>query len=208
MRTRIFTLIFSLALAIFSLHAYAKEINLYDQPKPDAKIIGKVDLAIGIVPVFTPKEGGWMKVGDPRNGNVGWVKTTDLGSGTDTSAITFTQKVIHDGNTPYTYQFIQYGQPQKLTAEQIKEMAQKMQTQQKAVQQSVQKAIQNMIKDMDVLYRHQLEVINEMGGFPVVVPVVVTPQQTKPAPSQTAPAVQQQNSPSKSEPLSTPAAKP
>lgn len=32
MRTRIFTLIFSLALAIFSLHAYAKEINLYDQP--------------------------------------------------------------------------------------------------------------------------------------------------------------------------------
>lgn len=66
-----------------------------------------------------------MKVGDPRNGNVGWVKTTDLGSGTDTSAITFTQKVIHDGNTPYTYQFIQYGQPQKLTAEQIKEMAQR-----------------------------------------------------------------------------------
>lgn len=35
--------------------AFAAEISLYDQPAAGAKIVGSVDMAAGITPIFTPK---------------------------------------------------------------------------------------------------------------------------------------------------------
>lgn len=69
----------SVALSLLSSSiAYAVTLNLYDQPKTDAKVVGKIDTESGFVPIFTPKPGDWMKVGDPKNGNVGWIQTKQL----------------------------------------------------------------------------------------------------------------------------------
>ncbi len=56
---------------------HAKTIDLYDKPK-DGKIISKLDSESGVIKIFIPKDGTWIKVADPRDGNVGWIKSADL----------------------------------------------------------------------------------------------------------------------------------
>jgi hypothetical protein len=153
-----------LLLFLFASLTYAKEVNLYDQPKADAKVVATVDLAAGIIPIFTPKNSDWIKVADPKNGNVGWMKSSDMNNGSvSQSTVTITQS---DGKNPATYQVIQLGQPQTLTPEQ-QAMAKKIQAQQEAIYQSLQKSMQNMI--------------NAFKDFPVLMPVIVSPKDsTKP----------------------------
>lgn len=167
--------------------ALAKDINLYEQPQDKAKVVGTVDLTTGIIPIFTPEKGDWMKVGDPRNGNVGWVKSSELNNGGN-ATFTFTQKIMNDGKGPQTYQVIQYGKPQKISGEQVQSMIQKMQTRQQAVQQDMQNAIQNMVKDMNTLYQ---QTWGSMGGMPVIMPIVIMPPANSSKPATAEPAKKQ-----------------
>jgi len=100
--------IIMIAMIYFPVTCFSKEISLYDQPKTDAKIVGHVDLAAGFIPIYTLKEGGWEKIADPRNGNVGWVKSTELNNeNSSQSSFTFTQSYINDNNkSPMTYRII------------------------------------------------------------------------------------------------------
>lgn len=167
------TLGFSFAALILSTFSQAKEITMYDQPKADAKVVGAADLSSGIVPIFTPKSGDWVKIADPRNGNVGWVKSSEL---TSAGSFTFTQRFINNGKGPQTYQIIQYGQPQKnMTTEEVQNMVQKMQTQQNTAQESMQKAVQDMMKNMGAMYQQQWETMQK-AGVPIIMPIVIMPQ--------------------------------
>lgn len=169
-----------LVAALFSLPMtiYAKAINLYDQPKPDAKVTETIDLSAGIIPIYTPKRSAWIKIADPKNGNVGWVKLSDLNSvSASQSVFTFTQS---EGNKiPATYQIIQYGQPTKWTSEQTQGFVKKMQAEQQAMQQS----IQNMMRDMDRLFYNDWQFMHH-ESFPFFVPVVVMPVQKTPPSAQ------------------------
>ncbi len=151
--------IFSIILAtLLSINlAIAKNINLYSDPKSDAKIVGTVDSEIGIIPIFTPK-GDWIKVADPRNGNVGWIKSTDL-EGSGTTSFTFTQKSTGNAK-PQTYQIIQFGGPEKLTPEQTKAMMKQMELRQEMVQKNIQQLMENMFPAGSF-------------NFPVIVPVMI-----------------------------------
>ena len=145
---------------------FAKSINLYEEPKSDSKIVGTIDPSAGIVPIFTPKQGDWVKVGNPNNGNVGWVKSNDLAqSGKTSNGFSFTQKIESTGNEPGTY-VIKLGIPTTLTKEQMDALYKQIQTQQAVIQQNVQKIIQEIFNN------------NQTGstvGFPIVMPVVVVP---------------------------------
>lgn len=161
---------------VFSLHcaAYAAEINLYDQPRADAKAIGKVDPAVGIIPIFSSQDKMWMKVGDPRNGNVGWVKSADLSAknGVNTS-FTFTQKVVNDGRT-VSSPILQVGPAPKLTPEQA-ELMRKLDVQRKAIQQSVQQNIQSIVNDLSQYYDAQMKLWNQEMAVPPVSPSAPAP---------------------------------
>jgi len=184
---------------ITSMTVFAKEINLYDQPKSDAKAVGTIDLSAGIIPIYTQKEGGWVKIADPKNGNVGWVKSSDLNSAsTSQSIFTFTQSI--DNKTPTTYRIIQFGQPTNLTPEQTKTLVKQMQTE----QQEMQKSMQNMMRDMDQLFYNDWHFMHH-EAFPFFVPVMIMPvqkitqspqvsKQVTPPPAATA---QQNNAPNK-----------
>lgn len=184
----IFLLVCSL---IISSTVFAKEINLYDQPQDGAKAIGKVDLIVGVIPIFTSKDEKWMKVGDPRNGNVGWIKSNDVSDGGDAS-ISYTQRVINTGKGPTTYQLMQFGKPDNMTPEQSKAMMEQMQKQQE-LQKNVEKTIQSIVENVNTLYQQQKAT---SGNAPMVMPIVILPGQ-KPAPAAkqpttSAPAVEQQ----------------
>ncbi len=135
------------AIAIFFLLSsisFAKTINLYEEPKADSKLVGTVDPSTGIIPIYTPKEGTWVKVGNPKNGNVGWVKSSDLAdAGASSSGFSFSQQVEKSGNGPETYVF-KLGIPTALTKEQSDALYKQIQAQQAAIQQSVQKIIKDM----------------------------------------------------------------
>ena len=126
---KLITLFLTFTALAFTSMAYAKDVTMYDQPKADAKIVGAADLSTGIIPIFTPKSGDWVKIADPRNGNVGWVKSSEL---TNSGSFSFTQRIINNnGKGPQTYQIIQYGKPpQNMSNEQVQNMVQKLQTQQ------------------------------------------------------------------------------
>lgn len=145
--------------------SFAKTINLYDQPDVKGKIIGSVDLSAGIIPILTPK-GDWIKAADPRNGNVGWIKSNELNTG-NSQIVSFTQRIINKGNIPQTYQIIQFGdQKQQLNQEQIQKIVKRMQMQHQTIQLSMHKAMQEMMRSMDDLFDTQL---------PIMMPVVIMP---------------------------------
>jgi hypothetical protein len=158
---------------LFPASLFAKEINLYDQPKSDAKAIATIDLSAGIIPIFTPKAGGWTKVADPRNGNVGWVKSSDLASaGSMQSTFTFAQTIVNDNKAPTAYRIVQLGEPKQLTPEQSQALLKQMQMQHEAIQ----KSMQDMMRDMDKLFLDGHHFFSE-AHVPLLMPIFVVPAQ-------------------------------
>ncbi len=130
---------------VTSFSAFAKNINLYDQPKSNAKIIGQIDPAAGIVPIFTPKDNtAWVKVGDPLNGNVGWIKSEELSHAG--SSFSFTQSIVTKGGKPQHYQIIQVGNP-KVDPKQSQAIIKKIEAEQLAIQKNMQLMMEDMFKN-------------------------------------------------------------
>jgi hypothetical protein len=148
----------SLLISLSLSNAFARPITLYDAPKAGAKSVGTIDSSKPLVPIFTSKDGDWMKVGNPDNGNVGWVKASEL-SASSGSGFSFTQQTVDTSSGPKTT--IQFGVPQPMTPDQIKEM----QKRQMLLQQSIQK----MTEDMQNAYS------NLPPGVPVFMPVIMVP---------------------------------
>lgn len=157
----------------FPLAVFAKTINLYEQPKTDSKVVSTIDLSTGIIPIYSPKEGKWVKVADPKNGNVGWIQSSEL-SGAGSSSFSFTQSISNDNKAPVTYKLIQLGDPKNLNSEQ----AQAVMKQVKAQQEAIQKSIQKMMQEMDQQFHFMRD--------PFIMPIMVVPvetQDTKPQPN-------------------------
>ncbi|MHB1221068.1 MAG: hypothetical protein ACYC0J_03650 [Gammaproteobacteria bacterium] len=174
-----------LAVLLFSLAcstSFAADINLYDQPKTDAKAIAKIDPAIGIIPIFSSKDGVWLKVGDPRNGNVGWIKNADLSSQNGiNSSYTFSQKIVNDGKT-VTSPTLQVGPSPTLTPEQAAIMR-RFELQKQVIQRSMQENIRGIVNDLSRYYDEQVKVWNseQAGVQPVPAMPVAPPAQVVPA---------------------------
>lgn len=141
--------------------AFAKNLNLYDQPKSDAKIIGTINTDTGMIPIFSPKDGLWVKIADPNNGNVGWIRSSELKE--VTGGYTFSQQYINTGTSPHGYRIIQFGQPTSMTPEQSQMMLKKMQQRQETLQKDMQLMIQDMFKNVDT-------------SFPMIVPIIMVPE--------------------------------
>src|SRR5262245_8699911 len=124
-----------MTLAVFAIASsvMAKTITLYEQPKAESKTIGSIDTTKGVVSIFTSKDGQWVKIGDPLNGNTGWVKSSDLGSG----QFTFNMMKFDNGNQ--SYQVIQYGNGKPLTTAEMEAASKKMQLHEEAIQKDMRR---------------------------------------------------------------------
>lgn len=147
----------------------AKTLTLYDQPQADAKSVGTIDSEAGIIPIFTPKNSEWVKVADPRNGNVGWIKSSDL-TVKGSTGFSFSQKMISTGTGPNSY-IIQFGAPKMLTPEQSQAFFKQMEEQTQSIQRDTQKMMQDMFKNIDQIKMQ----------YPVIMPVIVMPSEELPA---------------------------
>jgi len=154
--TSITAFMLSAAIITYPIISQAKQISLYDQPSQNAKVIGTADLSAGIIPIYTPPNGSeWIKIADPRNGNVGWAKASDIKS------------------TPSTNQIIQVVDKPKTNDEISKEYINKI----SAEQQEIQKSLQNMFKDVNDLLHHEWKWWGSQNIFP---PSNVQPNNAQP----------------------------
>ncbi len=153
-----------LALSVIALmlgassNAMAKSINLYDQPKADSKVIYTIDSSAGVITIFTPKEGGWVKVADPRNGNVGWVKSADL------QGVGVNMNIMQSGDGTKGYQMMMLGGA-GMTPEQIATMKKQMELRQQAIQNDMNKMVTDIYNNM-----HQYWM-----NVPMILPVIIVP---------------------------------
>lgn len=161
----------------FSSFSYANEINLYAEPKADAKVTSTLDLAAGVIPIFTPKTGDWIKVADPRNGNVGWIKSNELNKASSKTTITYTERIINQGRQgSNSYQIIEWGTPHRsLSSPNAHVLAKKMEAEHRELIAASQKWMNEMVNEMNAFYQHHHYVMGHF--FPLIMPIVVmTPQ--------------------------------
>lgn len=141
-----------------SSHTFAKSLSLYEEPKKDAKIVSTVDPDKGIVPIFSPKNSEWTKIADPSNGNVGWVKSSDINN------MRTTFHVTSSGDGSQSYQIIQYGNMKPYSEEELKKIRER--------NEAMQKDMQKMVDHMFAEFHHP------WMNFPMILPVVVIPEKT------------------------------
>lgn len=139
--------------------SYAKPINLYDEPKADGKVIGTLDSQAGAITIFTPKDGGWVKVADPRDGKVGWIKSSEFGN------TNFSFQVITSGDGAKGYRVYQYGGTEAYSPQKMDEEMKKMQLRQQAIQRNMQHLMQDMFADF-------------YYPTPIFVPVIIVPEKS------------------------------
>jgi uncharacterized protein YgiM (DUF1202 family) len=91
-----------IALLLSTGTIFAKTINLYSEPKTNSKVIGSVNLEKGVTLVYTPKNSDWVKVANPANGDVGWIKSAELSNNS------YTMHIINSDNNSHGYKFYQF----------------------------------------------------------------------------------------------------
>jgi hypothetical protein len=150
---------------------FAKNINLYDAPQDNAKLTGTADLSAGIIPIYTPPNSTWVKIADPRNGNTGWVRSSEL-TDKNGKAITFSQQ-ISDNNNGSTTQSMQMNVgSQPLTPAQQAQLQQQL----KLKQQEAAQAFMTLMEETKKAYQQTLDVLQ--AGLPAAMPG--KPQPTQP----------------------------
>lgn len=165
MKSLLFSSLFISLAALVSSNVFAKTINLYDQPNSTAKMIGTIDSEKGLIPIFTPKDGQWIKIANPLDGTVGWAKTSDLKID-NKNGYTISEQVINQGNGPQSF-IIKFGEAKPLTDAQKAELTKKMQERQQLFQKTMQHVLQDFSTQFNDISTH----------FPVIMPVVLVPEQ-------------------------------
>lgn len=146
----------------------AKSINIYAEPNEKSKLVETMNADNGVITIFQPKNSIWIKVADPQNGNVGWMKASDL-----TNA-QFNLKIIQSNTSPHHYQVIQYGNVPPENNQSIAMTIEQMEKRQQMLQKEMQQNMQNMFKLMH----------DQWAQFPIIVPVVKI-EEKKPQPTTT-----------------------
>ncbi|MDX1900646.1 MAG: SH3 domain-containing protein [Gammaproteobacteria bacterium] len=167
--------LFSVTLGLISgfsmLNALAANVDLYDQPDVHSKVIGKIDTDKGFVPIFSSKSNDWVKVGDPMNGNTGWVKSADLAKAANSpQGYSISQTMVNNGQYPQWV--VRFSTPKTMTSEQTEAFWKKFQAQQMALQQDMQKMMNDFYTNVDNAH---------WNNFPMIMPVVMVPVQNAPA---------------------------
>lgn len=136
--------------------ANAKTINLYSEAKEGSKVTGTLNTEAGVTIVYSPKNSEWIKVANPANGDVGWVKSSDLGGNG------YSVQFVTTGNGPHGYSFYQFGSSANQPSRQQIEMEMKQFERQQRI---MQQHMQNMFNDMFTMF-----------SSPIFVPVVLVPE--------------------------------
>lgn len=162
-----------LAGSILTTITYAATINIYEKSDPNSKIVTSVKTGDQLIPIFYTEKKDWIKVANPKNGEVGWVKADQLKGPTIVTQIngTTVQQQIINGKEkkPIMYGIIQYGgstEDAEKFAKAAGEQYKKMKSAMEKMQIEMQKTFQEMSQNVDKV----------LSNLPIFQPVVVVPK--------------------------------
>jgi uncharacterized protein YraI len=155
---RLLSYIFVVAMLFASATAFAKTINLYSEPKTDSKVAGTVNTEAGVTIVYTPKNSEWIKVANPTNGDVGWVKSNDLGNNG------YNMRIITSADGTHSYSVYQFNAGSR-----------------QYNQQQLEREIQQFEQQQRMMRIHMAHMFNDMFYIPqpIFIPVMMMPEQPK-----------------------------
>lgn len=146
------------AMLFATTSAFAKTINLHQEPKADSPSTGTINTEAGVTIVYTPKTGEWIKVANPNNGDVGWVKSSDLGGNG------YNMRVFTSNDGTHRYSVYKVG-----TSTGHNQFNQKQ----------IEHAMRHFEQQQRMMQMHMARMFNDMFYFPqpVFVPIVMVPEQ-------------------------------
>jgi len=149
------------------------KVSLYEQPDAKSKVIANLIKGETIIPLLQQKD--WIKIANPKNGDVGWAEKATVEKNTksflnitsnDGSQYVITQK-DKSGNTQNIYQVMQYSGTNPANQKQSEEVFKQIQAQQKAMQEQFNKMFSQPMFNNATIYR-----------VPVMQPVIVIEKPT------------------------------
>lgn len=150
-----------LSTLVLSNWVFASTVTLHLEPKTDSPAVASVDLSQGIVPIYTPTGSDWVKVADPKNGNVGWIKQSDFNTA-NTASINISQQP--SGGKVNTIQMQSHvGKPINMNDPKVKSNLDEMRKLQENVEKNMKENINSMVKGMNELYQKQLKMLQDNG---------------------------------------------
>jgi len=192
-------LIFTALLLLFSSFAYAdigtpihlqNNITLHTNPADNATTVATLAAGQEIIPIFM--QNGWVKVANPNNGDVGWIKTTDLQQPTQiipksissfqqintttTPSGTQSYVIIQQGNSAKkAYQIDAKGNLQALDDNQVNQVLNQMKAQQQQMQEQMYRMMsstcQNFLETQALFTKLNQQIAAQMNKYdsPIVV---------------------------------------
>lgn len=145
-----FALLF-LVIASKNILAKADDLSVYDKPEEKAKIVTTIKSNQEIVPIFYPKDGKWVKIADPQNGNTGWVKAENIKSPKTVTKITIADK--NNGNSTETYRMIKCSNTKNLSDSDTKQAVKQAAEASRKIESSMQKMHERMRSDMAEIFK-------------------------------------------------------
>ena len=159
----------AIALASAVAMSWAASVSLYQSPDVKSQVTAKVKTGQRLIPIFQSKDHqGWIKVANPTNGTVGWMKIQNNKPKPATKTATkktengFVQRTITttEKEGPKTYRVIEYSGNEKLSNKQVEKLMAQMEQRNAQMQQDMDR----MMNDMRT---------NFFGFQPIITPPVV-----------------------------------
>jgi hypothetical protein len=181
-------------LLLLSSTVFAHTVKLYQKPQLSAQVISTISSGSQLIPIFYPKQGTWLKVADPKNGNVGWVRFSDL-KGESTlpglQKLSFKQRLESrhkHGQAPEIVRILEYSGPSKLSEAQASRLVEQMQQRQAQLNASMQLMLRAMTQDLNHYQQLQPFGFNDdFFTFPRLQPMLIVPHLVEPTSADTTP---------------------
>lgn len=168
-----------------------KGIMLYDKPDLTSNVVATIQPGQPLIPIFSQND--WIKVGNPQNGDVGWVSDKTFNELGIPKIYIKTYSQNNPGQQNSGYQIIQYSGRQ-MDTKQFQSMVAMMQNQQDNTERAFNQLISQSIANFNELARQlqQMQNFNNMqinthtASIPATTPVIIIHEQPVPATQQPA----------------------
>lgn len=140
--------VFLVFMASLPIIAPAKTLQLHGKPEASSPSVATVESGDKLIPIYAPEKSEWIKVADPKNGNVGWLRRQDIGLN-DHDVQLYQKRFEHESgdkkNGPYHHEIYEYKGTEKLSNDQIKKMFNDIEQQQAKMHATVQSMFNEMM---------------------------------------------------------------
>lgn len=142
-----------LIMAAKTSFAGANDLTVYDKPEAGAKIATTIKNDQAIIPIFTPKDGKWVKIANPQNGDTGWVRAEQIKGPKTITTMTIGTNKDQNSTTVESYKLVERGQVRSLNDKEVAQAAKQMTEADLKMKQSIQKMQAQMRANMAEIFK-------------------------------------------------------